>query len=251
MTAPTFSSIEGGRGGATPTCTIHEPQTACASCVDTGVGTTYLWPAGHFAGGRGLWCQGPGGQDTRRPGGQRYWGARGPGGQELGAGVLGCPGTVCKARGGVTVPAAPREPRPRGGGLCQAAGRARVTSLPATLRPQRLWPHQLPLRLGARQGGLPAVLLQAVQRGRLWLLGPHRPQGGPGHGAGRPLRGQPPSCAAAPGAPPPRASQDPAALRPGLLLDLRAPPGAWAALGWGLRANRAVPRAWDPGFVPG
>ena len=50
--------------------------------------------------------------------------------------------------------------------------------------PQRLRPHQFPLGLGAGQGGLPALVLQAVQRGRLQLLGPHQPAGGPGRTLG-------------------------------------------------------------------
>lgn len=57
-------------------------------------------------------------------------------------------------------------PRPAGGVACTPSrdGPAQVISLPSLLLPlQRLRPHQLPLRLGARQGGLSALVLQAVQ----------------------------------------------------------------------------------------
>lgn len=58
--------------------------------------------------------------------------------------------------------------------------RARIRPFPPPLPSQHLRPHQLPLRLGAGEGGLPALVLQAVWRGGLQLLGPHRPAGGRG-----------------------------------------------------------------------
>lgn len=60
-------------------------------------------------------------------------------------------------------------------------GPARIRRLPCPPprpAPQHLRPHQLPLRLGAGEGGLPALVLQAVWRGGLQLLGPHQPAGG-------------------------------------------------------------------------
>ena len=57
-------------------------------------------------------------------------------------------------------------PRPGGEAACTPSrgGPAQVISLPSRLLPlQRLRPHQLPLRLGARQGGLSALVPQAVQ----------------------------------------------------------------------------------------
>lgn len=80
----------------------------------------------------------------------------------------------------VTGPTVQTGTRPEGRRL-NHGDRARIRRFPCpspSPTPQHLRPHQLPLGLGAGEGGLPALVLQAVRRGGLQLLGPHQPAGG-------------------------------------------------------------------------
>ena len=73
------------------------------------------------------------------------------------------------------------------------SGEGTGPSKAASLFPlQHLWPHELPLGMGAGQGGLPPLLPQDVPGGGLWLLGARRPAGGTGAQAGSPRGPTPP-----------------------------------------------------------